>query len=142
MATKQLLEIKVGRDNAGAYLTLRSDFDFACIADTASPSTYLCGGVEVRRQINHPLTGNHLPFSAKWNDTGAKLFRQETINLHFLAAKNIREGVTFRLEGPVTVDKMKLFTTQLREVVKRIYAEHLKPTSFAVTMTVSETEAV
>lgn len=134
---KQILEIKVGRDATGCYVSLRSDVSWDSIM-AADSATFLLGGIPVHRfatQFSIP----HLPFRVR-EGTEAKLFVNGDLNVSFLLAHGLRDGVIFRLSGPVSLEKMKLYTTQMRQLAKAVYCEHLKPVSMVCTLTVTEQE--
>jgi len=142
MAAKQILEIKVGRDMGGCYLSLRSEIAWTAITQnpTDANATFLIAGVACHNLITASLPTS-LPFVVRQGTT-AKLFIQDGLNVSFLLAHDIRNGVMFRLDGPVSLDKMKLFTTQLRQFAKSVYVEHLKPVNMVCTLTVSEQEVI
>jgi len=146
MANKILLELKPGRDAQGGFLFIKSEYEWPAMRSSTgnmivSVSGGDLGGVPTFQQpTNSPVSG--LPFQVGYNLNVAKLFVGDKLNVGFLAARDIRAGVTYRIEGVCSVDKMKLFTVQMREFAKKIYVEQMKPVSFRVTLTTSEEEII
>lgn len=135
--TLHLLEMKVGRDANGAYLSIRSDVDWTPLKDTTPMPAINLGGVDVTMiklvQIPGLIVANDV--------SNSKLFIGDSKpNVAFLGATKLKEGVTFRITGPVSLDRMKNYTTALRTYVRGLYAEHMKPIDVSCTVTVTETE--
>lgn len=135
--TLHLLEMKVGRDANGAYLSIRSDVDWTPLKDTTPTPAINLGGVDVTMiklvQIPGLIVANDV--------SNSKLFIGDSKpNVAFLGATKLKEGVTFRITGPVSLDRMKNYTTALRTYVRGLYAEHMKPIDVSCTVTVTETE--
>lgn len=136
---KQILEIKVGRDDGGCYLSLRSEvsWDAIAIAPSDPLQQHAIAGVLCRKIRVEAIPAVSFQHRAQ---SVAKLFVSDVMNTGFLLASDIRNGVTFRLDGPVSVDKMKLFVAQMKQLARAVYVEHLKPVNMVCTLTVSESE--
>lgn len=136
---KQILEIKVGRDAEGCYLSLRSEISLDVLALSPSDPAGAFSVAGVLCNKVRPEAVPAVPFTHRANPN-AKLFVADVMNSSFLLARDIRNGVTFRLDGPVSVDKMKLFVAQMKQLARACYVEHLKPVNMVCTLTVSEQE--
>jgi hypothetical protein len=141
--TLHLLEMKVGRDAQGAYLSIRSDVDWTPLKDTTPTPAINLGGVANLGGVDVTMIKLvQIPGMIVANDvSNSKLFIGDSKpNVAFLGATKLKEGVTFRITGPVSLERMKNYTTALRTYVRGLYAEHMKPIDVSCTVTVTETE--
>ena len=142
---QKLLKMRVLRTDAGLEIEMQSDIEFAKffkVADGAQRlGKFQFGGVtciESRLGIR-VHTGHNLVLNR--ND---QINYDGHVNFSFLMAQDLKEGVTFKFQNmPMSAEGLKEWAGTMKEVVKALYQDYLKPVDITVSLTavVKEHEA-
>ena len=142
---QKLLKMRVLRTDAGLEIEMQSDIEFAKFfkADTNNQriGKFQFGGVtcaESRLGIR-VHTGHNLVLNRN-----EQITYDGSLNFSFLMAQDLKKGVTFKFQNmPMSAEGLKEWAGTMKEVVKALYEDYLKPVDITVSVTavVKEHEA-
>lgn len=141
----QLLRLHITRDESGVKLTIQCGFSMASLFETTDMPHSVCG---LRCHQFKAGVFDGMPQAdadgrtlVTWNKTtaGSILYDRSYINLSMLAVDGLSEGVIFVDKlNPHSAKQLNLCATTIRDAVKWIYNNHLRPANVCVEMNIKE----
>ena len=143
-ANKQLLKVQIKRNTQGVKLYMKSEMfesyfklnsisnDYFIMNDDGSKiESY---NLPINTIVNDSITQSLKSFNAQLKT------RDGYVNLGFLRAVGLRNGLTFDITGVYSKTGLNDFMTELKKYVRQIYEQEMRPETLSVEFRVIEAD--
>ncbi len=141
---QKLVTMQVSRRSGNINIRVQSDFDFSDMFDSGKTFKYTTAKGEVikLRVAKHPkiLKG----FFNSIADNNALIGEDGNVNLSYISAEGIKNGVTFEIPTRTTIsaDDLSKFCNMFKEQLAKIYATYFRPFDREVEICIMERRAL